>query len=77
MARKHKNREISRRVRVRNANTLQNRTFPSVRLGLAASDRAVSVAGFFGLGRFGLETFGSDYEILQKFYMLTLQCKPT
>ena len=26
----------------------------------------VSVTGLFGLGRFGLETFRSDYEILQK-----------
>jgi len=31
--------------------------------------------GTFGLGRFGLETFWSDYEIMQKSYMLTFYCK--
>jgi len=30
-----------------------------------------SVAGLFGLGRFGLDKFRSDYEILQKPYMFT------
>jgi len=32
---------------------------------------AVSVTGLFGLGRSGLETFWSGYEILQKSYMFT------
>ena len=41
----------------------------SGRLGLA-----VSVAGLFGQGRFGLGTFRSDYEILQKYHMLTFNC---
>jgi len=34
-------------------------------------------SGRFGLGHFGLETFRSDYEILQKSYMLTFSCKCT
>jgi len=38
---------------------------------------AVSITGLFGIGRFGLETFWSDDEILQKSYMLTFYCKRT
>jgi len=40
--------------------------------GLAFSGLADSVTGLFSLGRFGLETFRSDYEILQKSYMFTV-----
>jgi len=42
----------------------------SCRFGLSRFGLAVSVTGLFGLGRFGFETFPSDYEILQKSYML-------
>jgi len=31
----------------------------------------------FPSGRFGLKTFRSDYEILQKFYIFTFQCRRT
>jgi len=44
-------------------------------LGLADSVWAVSITELFGIGRFGLETFWSDDEILQKSYMLTFYCK--
>ena len=38
---------------------------------LAVSVWGVSVTALFGLGRFGLETFRSEYEVLQISYMLT------
>jgi len=46
--------------------TILSKPFRSDRFGLA-----VSVTWFFGLGRFGLETFRSDNKILQKSYMFT------
>ena len=39
--------------------------------GLADSVWAVPATGLFGLGRSGLETFRSGYEILEKSYMFT------
>jgi len=56
------------------------------RFGLSCFGLAVSVwpfrSGRFGLavsvtGLFGLETFRSGYEILQKSYMFTFWCKRT
>jgi len=43
------------------ADPVRNKTFQS----------AVLVTGLFCLGHFGLVTFRSDYEILQKTYMFT------
>jgi len=45
--------------------------------GQAESTWAVSVTGLLGIGRFGLEIFWSDYEILQKSYLQTFYCKRT
>jgi len=42
-----------------------------VEVGTGLFSLAVSVTGLFGLGRFGLKALRSDYEILQKSYMLT------
>jgi len=44
----------------------RNGTYRSGYFGLADL-----LTGLFDLGRYGLQTFRSDYEILQKSYMLT------
>jgi len=52
-------------------NDIESVTSGTRLFGLAASVRVASVWGHFGPGHFGLGTFRSDYEILQKSYMFT------
>ena len=51
--------------------TFRSGRFDLSHFGLSPFGLADSVTGRFGLGRFSLETFRSDYEILQKSCMLT------
>jgi len=57
--------------------TFQSNQFSLADSVWAISVWAVSVTGLFSLGRSGLETFRSGYEILQKSCMFTFQRKHT